>query len=311
MRSFVIMALAVILLGGSAVFLNSAAYAEDASIVRVTEVNGTVTRNGTPLKEGDVIQRDDAIGSKEKSSAVLTWSNGSIVEVYPDTSLIMRGIIFEGDRKLEKTLLTLEKGRIFAKAQVPEHLFSHFEISVGNIPVMAQGAEFALKYDDAEKKYSIWSLLGTVVVDMGIEKVRVDEGQQADLKIGGKPESTKPIQDKTKDVLLKTSRRLGGSLLIEEDIGSSGGPLKIKIGGVKYRRGSAPYTVKFKALVGGGSGKVKAIRWDFGDGENAAGKESQHTFTQGVYVVILSIEDENGQKATAQINISVEQDCGC
>ncbi|MDP2277793.1 MAG: FecR domain-containing protein, partial [Nitrospirota bacterium] len=113
----------------------SAVYAEDASIVRASQVDGSVTVNGKPLKDGDIIQRDDRIATKEKSVAILTWSNGSMVEIYPETTLVLRGVTFEGDNKLEKTLLTLERGRIFAKAQTPEHIFSHFEISVGNTPV--------------------------------------------------------------------------------------------------------------------------------------------------------------------------------
>lgn len=284
-------------------------YAQESTI-RVTQADGTVTLNGRPLREGDVIKRDDRIDTKAGSSAVLTWSNGSIIEVYPDTSIVLKGVMFEGDRKLELSLLTLEKGRIFVKAQVPEHLFCHFEIGAGNAAIMAQGAEFAVKYEDAEKKITLWSIISGVIVNIGVDRIRVDEGQQAVLKIGGKLESPIPMPDKTKEALSKTSKRLGGSLLVEEEI-SSGGPLKIKIGGVKNRRGNSPYTVQFKAIVGGGSGKVKSIRWDFGDGESSFGKEAQHTFTQGVYIVVLTVEDENGQKATAQLNISVEADCGC
>lgn len=59
---------------------------------------------------------------------------------------------------------------------------------------------------------------------------------------------------------MKTSKRPGGSLLIEEETTSIGGPLKVKIGGVKNRRGDAPYTVKFKAITSGGSGKIKSIQ---------------------------------------------------
>ncbi len=285
------------------------AYAQESAI-RVTQADGSVLLNGKTLREGDLINRDDRIETKAGSSVVLTWSNGSILEIYPESVIILKGVMYEGDRKLETSLLTLEKGRIFAKAQVPEHLFSHFEIGAGSAAIMTQGAEFAVKYEDIEKKITTWSLVGSVIVDISGNRVKVDEGQQTVLKIGTKPESPVQIPDKTKEGLSKTSKRLGGSLLIEEEP-VSGGPLKIKIGGVKNRRGNSPYTVKFKAIVGGGSGKAKSIRWDFGDGESSFGKDAQHTFTQGVYIVVLTVEDENGQKATAQLNISVEADCGC
>jgi len=286
-------------------------HAEDASIVRVTQVDGTVTKNGIPVKEGDVIQRDDTVAAKERSSVILTWSNGSIVEIYPSTTVVLRGVIYEGDRKLETTLLHLAKGRIFAKAQVPEHIFCHFEVSAGNIPVLAQGAEFAVNYDEADKKVSIWQLLGTAIVDMGTNRARIEEGHFAVLKTGAIQGDPSPMPVRTKEALQRTSDRLGGSLLIEVATASHGGKCSCKIGGVKNRRGSAPYSVNFKALTSGGSGKAKSIRWDFGDGESAAGKTVKHTFTQGVYAVVLTVEDENGDKASAQVNISVEENCGC
>ena len=287
------------------------ASAQDAYVVRATQVDGTVTKNGVALKEGDVIQRDDKVETKANSVAILTWSNGSMVEIYPETSFTLKGISYEGDLKLEKTLLSLEKGRIFAKAQVPEHLLSHFEISAGNVPVITQGAEFALKYEESEKKFTVWSLIGRVVVDMGVKRIRIEDGQQVAMKAGGTPEAPVPMPDKTRDALMKVSKRLGGSLLIEEETASTGGPLKVKVGGVRNRRGDAPYNVKFKAIVSGGSGKIKSIRWDFGDGESSMGKEAHHTFTQGVYIVVVTVEDESGQKATAQITISAEESCAC
>lgn len=287
------------------------ASAQDASVVRATQVDGTATKNGVPLKEGDVVHRDDKIETKANSAAVLTWSNGSMVEMYPETALTLNGISYEGDLKLEKTLLSLQKGRIFAKAQVPEHLLSHFEISAGNVPVITQGAEFALKYEESERKFTIWSVIGRVVVDMGVKRIRIEDGQQVAMKAGGSTESPVPMPDKTRDALMKVSKRLGGSLLIEEETASTGGPLKVKVGGVRNRRGDAPYNVKFKAIISGGSGKIKSIRWDFGDGESSTGKEAQHTFTQGVYIVVITVEDENGQKATAQITISAEESCAC
>jgi len=283
---------------------------QDASIVRATRVDGTVLKNGSPLKEGDVIGRDDRVEAQAKSAAVLTWSNGSMLELYPDTAVVLQGVVFESDRKMEKSLLILEKGRVFVKAQVPEHLFSHFEMSAGGVTTMSQGAEFAWKYDEAEKNSTLWSLLGTLVVNMDTQKVRVEEGQQVALKAGAKTETPAPMSEKLKEGLTQASKRLGGSLLVEETL-SAGGPLRIKIGGVRNRRGNSPLDLKFKSLVGGGSGKIKSIDWSFGDGESATSKDAQHTFTQGVYVIVLRVEDENGEKATAQLNISVEDDCGC
>jgi hypothetical protein len=234
-----------------------------------------------------------------------------MVEVYPETALVIRGVVYEGEKKLEKTLLTLQRGRLFAKAQVPEHLFNQFEVSVGDTSVMTQGAELAIRYEDREKRSTVWCLLGVVVAEAGAHKVRMDEGQEATLKTGAIPEPPAAMPERTREALSKTSKRLGGSLLTDEEAGPAGGPLQVRIGGIKNRRGNAPYTVALKAVVRGGSGRLKAINWSLGDGKSASGKEVQHTFTQGVYVVVVRVEDENGQKASAQLNISVEEECGC
>jgi hypothetical protein len=290
---------------------SASATAQDASIIRATRVDGAVTRNDRPMKEGDVIERDDRIVAAPNSAAVLTWSNGSMVELYPETALVIDGVVYEGEKKLEKTLLTLQKGRLFAKAQVPEHLFNHFEMRVGEASIMTQGAELAIRYEEGEKRSTVWSLIGVVIAEMGAHKIRIDEGQQAILKAGTRPDPPAAMPERTREALSKTSKRLGGSLLIDDEAGATGGPLQVRIGGIKNRRGNAPYTVTLKAVVRGGSGRIKSVNWSLGDGRSASAREVQHTFTQGVYVVVVRVEDENGQKASAQLNISVEEDCGC
>ena len=303
--------LAVAVVGSLLLSGPAPAAAQEASIIRATRVDGTVTRNDRPLKEGEVVERDDRIAAAAQSAAVLTWSNGTMVELYPGTALVIRGVVYEGEKKLEKTLLTLQRGRLFAKAQVPEHLFNHFELAVGDASIMAQGAELAVRYEDGEKRSTVWALVGVVVADIGGHRVRIDEGRQAVLKAGSRPDPPAAMPERTREALSKTSTRLGGSLLREEETGPSGGPLQVRIGGIRNRRGNAPYTVTLKAVVRGGSGRLKAVDWSLGDGRTASGRDVQHTFTQGVYVVVVRVEDENGQKASAQLNISVEEDCGC
>jgi hypothetical protein len=294
------------------------AHADDASTVRVTQADGNVEiqKSGAPgwqpVKEGDVLGRGDRIKAGDRSAAVLMWSNGSMAKLYPATEVGLAGVSFDLEKKMEKTFLDLDQGRVFVKAQVPEHLFMEMKIRMGGLDVRSQGAEFALAYDADKRRYTAWSLLGRVVADVGNERLRIDDGQQAGVADGAQPvkDDVKPMDDKIKESLAKVSRDLGGSLLTEE-VGAAGGKLVAKIGGVANRRGNAPFKVNFKALAGGGSGKVKAIEWDFGDGESATTKEAEHVFTQGLYVVILRVEDENGEKASAQTGISVEADCGC
>ncbi|MDP2809242.1 MAG: PKD domain-containing protein [Rhodocyclaceae bacterium] len=294
-------------------------WAADESGVRIAQSDGTVeivkggAKAGKPAKEGDVLERGDRIKAGDKSAALLMWSNGGMVKLYPNTEIALAGVSFDLEKKMEQTLIDLVRGRVFVKAQVPDHLFMEMKIRMEGLEVRSQGAEFALAYDPAKKSYTAWTVVGRVIADVGMERLRIDPGQQATVAASGKPakDDVGPMEDKMKQSLAKVSKDLGGSLLTEEVGAAPGGKLVAKIGGVANRRGSVPFKVNFKALVGGGSGKIKSIAWDFGDGESAATKEVEHTFTQGLYVIILRVEDENGEKSSAQTGISVEADCGC
>ncbi len=297
---------------------SQAAWAQEESSIRVTQADGTVEirKSGAqawkPVKEGDVFERGDALAARDKSAALLMWSNGSMVRLYPNTEVGLAGVGFDLEKKMEKTVFDLQKGRVFVKAQVPEHLFTEFKLRMGSFELRTQGAEFAAAHDPAKKSFTAWSLYGRLVSDYGTARVRIDDGRQGTLTEGAKltSDDLKEMDDKVKQSLMKASKDMGGSLR-EAELAAPGGKLITKIGGVANRRGSAPYKVNFKALTAGGSGKIKSYAWEFGDGSSASGREVEHTFTQGLYVVILRVEDENGQKATGQTGISVEADCGC
>lgn len=302
-----------------AVFLiwSALALADEESTVRISQIDGSVeiVKSGAaarPAKEGDVLERADRIVVRDKSAALLMWSNGSMVKVYPNTEIVLAGVSFDLEKKMEKTLMDIEKGRVFVKAQVPDHLFCEFKLRMGGLDVRTQGAEFAAAYDPAKRSFTTWSLYGLLISDYGTARVRIEDGRQGTLSEGAKlvADDFKPMDDKLRQSLAKLSRDMGGSLR-EAELAAPGSKLIAKIGGVANRRGSVPYKVSFKALTAGGSGKIKSYTWDFGDGESAGGRDVEHTFTQGLYVVILRVEDENGQKATAQTGISVEADCGC
>lgn len=298
----------------------AAAWAQEASTVRIAQIDGTVeirkgdAQSWNPAKEGDVLERGDRLSAKAKSAAVIHWSNGSMAKVYPNTEFVLTGVAFDLEKKLEKSILDLTNGRMFVKAQVPEHLFADFMVRMGKLELRAQAAEFAVKYDPNKKNFTAWSLFGRLVSQVGTDVVRIDGGFQGEVSAGVKPgkNDVAAMSGEIKNSLTKVSNQLGGSLLLEEETtGSAGGKLRAKIGGVTNRRGNFPYTVNFKALISGGSGKIKSVEWEFGDGESATTREVEHTFTQGLYIVVLRVEDEGGEKASAQIGISVEEECSC
>src|SRR3990167_1545865 len=168
----------------------AAGWAQDGSSVRITQSDGSVEirKSGAqawkPAKEGDALERGDSVAVKDKSAALLLWSNGSMVKVYPNTEIELAGVNFDLEKKMEATILDLGKGRLFVKAQVPDYLFADFKVRMGALEVRAQGAEFALAHDPEKKSFTAWTLLGRLIADSGTTRVRIDDGQQAALGAG-------------------------------------------------------------------------------------------------------------------------------
>lgn len=100
----------------------SAAAAQEASSVRIAQSDGNVAiqKSGAQgwraARDGDLIQRGDRVAAKARSAALLQWSNGSMVKVYPDSEIALSGVTFDLANRMETTLLELEQGRLFVKA---------------------------------------------------------------------------------------------------------------------------------------------------------------------------------------------------
>lgn len=197
---------------------------------------------------------------------------------------------------------------------MPEHLFTDFKIRMGSLEARTQGAEFAIAPDAQRKSFTAWVLYGRVTSDLTAwARARIDEGRRGTIVPGSRPELAdlnKSMDEKTWQALARVSGDLGGSLRPDEIQAAPAGKLAARIGRVS-RRGNTPYTVKFKALTAGGSGRLKSIVWEFGDGVSASGREAEHVFTLGLYTVVLRVEDADGQKASAQVGILAQADCGC
>ena len=197
----------------------AASWAQDGPSVRITQSDGNVEirKSGAqawkPAKEGDALERGDSVVAKDKSAALLLWSNGSMVKVYPNTEITLAGVSLDLEKKMENTILDLQKGRMFVKAQVPEHLFTEFKVRMGALDVRTQGAEFAITHDADKKSFTAWTLLGRLVADVGTLRVRIDEGRQGTITAGTKPKTDdlKPMDEKIKQSLTKVSKDLGGA----------------------------------------------------------------------------------------------------
>src|ERR671915_1646427 len=72
--------------------------------------------------------------------------------------------------------------------------------------------------------------------------------------------------------------------------------------------GFAPATFEFEANITGGTGPY-GINWDFGDGSEESDEQTvEHTFEEaGIYNVVVTITDENGQEASDNLEITVNE----
>src|SRR5215217_3930908 len=72
--------------------------------------------------------------------------------------------------------------------------------------------------------------------------------------------------------------------------------------------GIAPATFEFQSNLTGGTGPY-TINWDFGDGSEGSDEQSvSHTFEEaGIYNVVVTVTDENGQEASNNLEITVNE----
>ena len=69
--------------------------------------------------------------------------------------------------------------------------------------------------------------------------------------------------------------------------------------------------VKFDGSKSTGNFGIKSYKWNFGDGGSATGANVTHIFTQpGNYTVILEVTDNQGNRASDSLTVTVEQSSG-
>lgn len=70
--------------------------------------------------------------------------------------------------------------------------------------------------------------------------------------------------------------------------------------------GTAPLTVNFSCCACDSDGIIVYYRWDFDDGKSSDSQNTSHTFNKnGTYHVVLTVTDDDGLSASANITISV------
>jgi len=71
-------------------------------------------------------------------------------------------------------------------------------------------------------------------------------------------------------------------------------------------QGVGQLTVSFDASASSDpDGTITAWNWDFGDGKNGSGQQVTHTYTDGVFLVILTVIDDKGATASSSGSIVV------
>jgi hypothetical protein len=188
-RALVAMTLALIL-GGSgvmAVFFASPAQAHSST---VTVLDGQVlVRHGNgpfiPISDGDVIGPGDAVRTVAGSHGVLTFFDGSTVELEPDTELVVNELqaSVSGDKIVE---LTQAFGRTW---HVVSHLVgprSKYEVTTGASTAAVRGTAFEVAVL-ADGRTRTSTIEGDVATSAQGAEVRVLPGQQTTVSQGSPP----------------------------------------------------------------------------------------------------------------------------
>ncbi len=96
------------------------------------------------------------------------------------------------------------------------------------------------------------------------------------------------------------------AVLLERTAGTSGGADPVASFTAAPLQGDAPLAVSFDASASSDDGAIVSYEWSFGDGAQAQGVTTQHTYTNaGSYVATLVVRDDQGRGDTTTRSVVV------
>src|ERR687892_563848 len=116
---------------------------------------------------------------------------------------------------------------------------------------------------------------------------------------------TEPAANATEDIVNETITQVPG----EEELAEEESTELLTVGIIPNgTEGVAPATFEFEANITGGTEPYTYL-WDFGDGSEESDEQTVlHTFEEaGIYNVVLTITDENGEEASDNLEITVNE----
>ena len=242
---------------------------------------------GMNLKAGDYIR------TKADSSALITFFEGSTMELQPNTEVDIE----ELSAVLETGSTTISLGQTIgttmSRVEKLVDPVSRYEIATPSGLAVVRGTKFkTILLPDKSTLVKVTE--GSVNVSaQGVEK-QARAGEQIVVPYGGIPSHAIPIPEERKEVVGTRDRdRSGGR---EKDYG--GIPLPEANFEAMPTRGSAPLTVQFTNLS---KGHITARVWDFGDGASSLEKNPTHTYSvPGNYTAYLTVANRVGSDTAAR-----------
>lgn len=207
-----------------AAFASCAAFAADkkapdafiASMEGDVKIILTGDTDAQPAKKGLVLKEGDKIKTGADSEALLQWSSGHKIKVYPLTNISIDQLAKRAGS--EKISLNVESGKMFAKANKLKSPDSKFSVSTPTAVAGVRGTEFMVNVQ--EDQTSTVSLLeGSLEVVTGVTETILEANMQLEVMTGmTEPPAPSALPADVKSEMESESKSIGS---VEATDGSS------------------------------------------------------------------------------------------
>ncbi|MCE5336386.1 MAG: FecR family protein [Desulfobacteraceae bacterium] len=137
-----------------------AATADAGHAARVVAVRGSLTVERTagpePLKPGDGLSARDRLHSGKKSTAEISFADGSMVRLAPGTSLQIVDYVYSPGEKVRNAQISLLSGKVgLSLRELPEYRENGFRVQTRAAVVISRSTEFIVAQDDEASHDSV------------------------------------------------------------------------------------------------------------------------------------------------------------
>lgn len=161
-----------------------------------------------PVVKDTVLKEGYSVSTEADGKAVLSWFDGNLVKLAENSTVKIAKIGFNPAKKMETSQLTLEKGRVFARAKALKNADSTFTVRTPVAIAGVRGTQFVVEHGKDKKSSGFKVVEGSISVGAKNKEIIVGENFQVDVEENQAPGAVIPIPEDVRKLLEQESMEI-------------------------------------------------------------------------------------------------------